>query len=187
MTALNSMANKLAPLGLYEPVEGSAILSELSAYAAALDHWRGELNTALRERFIGTAEDEGLSIREKIFGRERNDLTVEERREMLALRQSVSDNDFTRAALKKFLDSFGVPDFLYSEIPESSLITICVGGSYSDAQVAWIKHQIELILPAHIESYIYFGGRAWSAWDNAGETFAALDSLNKSWQQIDLL
>ncbi len=185
MTALQSMISKLEPLGVYNLEEGSNIYNELCAYAAALDVHRENIDTALRESFISTSESYGILSREKVIGDSRDSYTLAERRNMLILRKCLSERDFTVAAFAEFMESFGVNSYRITEIPSQYSITVKIEGSYSAKDAAWIRNQIALVLPAHLNAYIYFGGIAWAQLDAYEDTFSEIDALDRTWQTFD--
>ena len=85
MESFDSMKTKLDALGLYKIEENSNIYAELKSYAAALDEMFAILETMLKELFIDTAEDYGISSREILLGREKDGFSLEKRREMLKI------------------------------------------------------------------------------------------------------
>ena len=88
MTAYESMSTKLLQTGLYGIEQGGAVDCELKAYAVELDRIYTELDVLLREAFVSTAQTYGISEREKFIGKERTDLTLARRRELLMLRET---------------------------------------------------------------------------------------------------
>ncbi len=185
MRALESMIKKLAPLGIYDTRNTSNIYAELSAYAAAIDSYRDLLDEALRECFISTAETFGLEIRERVVGDVRSDCSIEQRRNMLSTRASLGETDYNLAGFDKFMDSFGVQDYTLSESPSTQSVTVTITGDYPGNTESWIKNQIELILPAHLNMNVYSGGLRWSAIDNNNDTYTAFDSKNYTWEQLN--
>ncbi len=186
MTALESLTDKLSPLGIYNLSGDTNIMNELKAYACALDKHRENIDTLLRECFISSAESYGITLREKLVGEIKSFYPLGKRREMLIIRNSFSENDFTIDGLKKFIKSLGVTDYTISENYAMNVISVCVGGSYSDAEAKWIKKQIEDILPAHLEAYVYYGGKTWRQFELQDKTFAQLDALDLRWQDIHM-
>ncbi len=185
MTSFESIATKLAPMGIYNLEEGSNIYTEISAYCSALDCHRKNIDEALRECFISSAESYGLDNREKIIGGIRTDYPLEDRRKMLVLRKSMGENDFTLAGLKKLLDSIGVYDYRIEEIYELNEIAINIFGSYTPEDEAWITNQINLMVPAHLACDVYLGGVRWSVLDIQDYTFRRIDSNNYTWTQFN--
>lgn len=161
MTALQSMSEKLNPLGIYNITQSSNIFKELSAYAAALDVHRENLKTILRECFISSAESYGIEIREKAIGDLRTSYSLENRRNMLALRSSLNENDFTRAGLSKFLNCMGVSDYSISETPRDSYIFILIGNAFPESDKRWILNQLYLFLPSHLKAAVRINGELW--------------------------
>ena len=52
MNVLQSMKNKLAPLGLYDLTGNNLITAELAAYALILQEYCDEIDELLAERFV---------------------------------------------------------------------------------------------------------------------------------------
>ena len=83
MTGYQSMVSKLAPLRLYNITEHSEIGVELSVIAEEIDAFYEYMDEVLREMFIATAQSWGISEREKFICKEKSNLTLEKRRELL--------------------------------------------------------------------------------------------------------
>lgn len=186
MHPLISMMNKLEPLGIYDLSDGTNVKNELQAYAHALLIHRQNMEELLRECFISSSESYGLEIREKVIGNTRDEYSLAKRREMLTLRKGFNESDFTKESLKKFLRSFGVSDYSIIEVPTQDSVSVCIGGSYPDSEAKWIENQIKNVLPAHLDVYVYFGGKTWNQFQQQNKTFAQLDERNLSWAQIHL-
>lgn len=187
MRAWESMKKKLRPLGIYDLSDGTNISAELKAYAEALDRHRDNLDEALRECFIGTAEDYGLSERERIFTSPRTSRTAAGRRDLLRERFVLGERDFTPEGFEKFLRSFGANTFSYSELPSAQSFTVVLGGDYPQAEEEWIKNQIRLVIPAHLDGYVYSGGQIFGVIDLRDLTFAEIDAQDYSWDQLNNL
>lgn len=186
MTALESMKEKLAPLGIYDLSDISNINNELETYAFAFDKHRENIDKLLSECFISSAEDYGITLREKLVGDVKDFYSLSKRREMLKIRNSFGEKDFTLDDIKKFLLGLGVNDYSITENCTNYNISVCIGGSYSDSESKWIKKQIEDILPAHLEAYVYFGGKTWREFELQNRTFAQLDALDLRWKDIHM-
>ncbi len=187
MTSFESIISKLAPTGIYSLEEGTNVYNEISAYSVALDNHRKNIDEALRECFISSAEDYGLANREKVIGSLRTDYSLEDRRKMLILRKSMGENDFTLEGFERFLTSIGVYDYRIDEIYELNEIAINIFGSYSPADEAWITNQINLMVPAHLMCNVYLGGVRWKVLDVQNFTFKELDSNNYTWTEFNSL
>lgn len=186
MTSLQSMVRKLTPLGIYNLSDGTNIKNELAAYACALDVHRENIDKALRECFISTAIDYGIETREKVVGDIKSFYPLSKRREMLQIRKSFTEKDFTLSSIGRFINGLGVSDYNISENPANNVIGICIGGSYSDSESRWIKKQIEEILPSHLDAFVYFGGKTWYQFEQQDKTFSELDLLDLKWKDIHM-
>lgn len=180
-----SIKNALTPLSLYD-FEGTNISNELKVYAMVLDELNDELCTMLDECFIDTASSYGLSQRELIIGDVRDDLSVEKRREMLKLRESICKSSFTVEKIKESLKSFGL-QFELKEYPSLYIVNVNAFGSYSQKEQAWIQNEVEKIMPAHLITQVVFCGPTWDQSDSKNNTFSYIESLDLSWDEIDNL
>ena len=183
MTVVERMKHRLTKVGVYDS-EAMALNWELIAYAAELERLYSRLNVMFRERFIATAEDEGLAAYERLFGPERIGETAQERREKLLLRMNLGDGDFTPAGIAKALDSFGL-SYTISEFPPLGKLNVVADGDYDAAQQAWIRREVGKIIPAHIEFQLTFNTMTWAQWDALDRTFGAMDAEDQTWDQID--
>lgn len=187
VTTIESFIKKLEPLGVYDISEGTNICAELSAYAEALDKHRENMDEALRECFISTAEGYGIEIREKVFGQLRERYTNSKRREMLSLRRSLGENDFTRAGLDRFMASLGVDSYSLQELYGTYTIIVTISNTFTDTEAKWIEKQIKEIMPAHLITLVYYGGSTFSEIDAENLTYSAFDNRNSTWAEIDNL
>ena len=183
MTAFDRMKERLSKIRVYD--DDAVVLGwELKAYAAEIDRLYIRLEEMFRERFISTAQDIGLSAYEKIFGPERVDESVEERRRQLLLRINLGNNDFTVEGFHKALESFGL-NYIISEFPEIGRMNVIATSDYSPIEQAWIKNEVSKIVPAHIEFQLSFNTLTWEQWDGMNRTFSAYDEEDLTWDQID--
>lgn len=180
-----SMKNSLSTLSIYE-FEGTNISNELKAYALVLDEINAELSEMIDECFIDTASSYGLSQRELTIGAVRDDLTIDKRREMLKLRESICKSSFTVEKIKESLRSFGL-QFELKEYPSLYIVNVDARGSYSQKEQAWIRTEVEKIMPAHLSIQVIFCGPTWDESDSKDNTFSYIESLCYSWDTIDNL
>ena len=179
-----SMKASVAPLKIY----GEQALNldlELRVYAEEIELLYSQLDSMFRERFIGTAQNEGLTVYEELFGPERSNESVERRREMLNLRMNLGEGDFTPGGIKKALDSLGL-DSIISEYPElQKLNIIAVTEDYTLEEQAFIEREIAKIVPAHLEFQITFNTLTWGQLDDMDRSFYDIDAENLTWKQAD--
>lgn len=183
VSAYTSMTNALNKLNLYS-FDDTNVSYELKVYAYFLDELNNEILILLNECFIDSASSYGLENRELIIGAKREDLSVEERRDMLKLRESICMSSFTVEKIKEAINSFGLKCEIF-EYPSLYLVRVDAVGDYSTAQQAWIRTEIEKIMPAHLEVQVIFSGPTWNESDSKNNTFTAIDSLDYTWNEID--
>lgn len=183
--AYKSMCDALSPLGLYS-FDSTNVKNELLSYAVAIDELNRMLVEILDECFIDSAQDFGLSQRELIIGAQRDDLSIEKRRSMLKLRESISLSSFTPSKISKSLESFGLSCEVY-EFPSLYITVIDATGKYTSAQKAWIRSQVEKIMPAHLQVQVVFNGPSWAQIDENDNNFSYMNIRNYTWEEIDNL
>lgn len=185
MSTLNSLKQTLRPLGLYNLDDTTLINAELSAYALVLDEVEALLAELEQERFVVTAEDYGLAMRERILGAEQKDKTVEARRNLLLLRQSITSNDFNKTSLEKVLKNSGIIGYII-ESPMNNLIYInCLDLEDSIADKEALKAVVAEFLPAHLECIFDFRNLQWNSIDSKNISFDEMDEKGLTWDDID--
>lgn len=185
MTALDSMIKKLTPLNVYDLSSSSLIYAELVAFAVGLDFLRDSTDMLLKECFVATAEDFGITERERMWGNIRTDLTLDKRRTMLTRRLSFSPQDFTPEGFNKVLEFMGIEGEI-EEQPKALRISLkLTQREYSAALREWIVAQLKGLFPAHLLWDVVFPGFCWSDIDTSGNTFSAIDAKGYLWQKID--
>lgn len=186
MSSLNSMKQKLKPLGFYNlSGENSLVNAELNAYAEALDSIEASLNEIEKECFISTAESYGLGMRERMFGAEQNNINVNKRREILIYRCSINSNSFNKESIEKALEVAGINGYII-EVPNKNLMYInCLSLYDNTLDKTKIKNIIEEYLPAHLDCIFDFRNLKWDTIDSNDKTFNEMDSKNLTWNSID--
>lgn len=187
MTRTDSLIKALSSVGLYDLSEGTLVRCELEVYSEALEELRTELETMLRECFLSTAETYGLSRRERIWGKVRDDLPEDMRRQMLILRKSFGFDDFTPEGVGKVLGFLGVKGEIYEYPSLSRMVVDLRNESFTQGERSFILSQIKAVLPAHLEIDTVFSGLTWETCDNKALSFSQIEGKNYTWAQIDLL
>lgn len=108
MNILQSMKNKLSPLGLYDMSSGTLVSAELECYASELQRVSDELDGLLRERFVSTAEDRGLTVYEDMTGFMRLDNTTAGRRASILGAMAIKNTDNRLSDMDMLKPVFGV-------------------------------------------------------------------------------
>ena len=179
-----SMKKRMEPLKIYRS-DARLIDIELRVYAAEIERLYSALDSMFTERFISTAQGDGLTVYEEMFGPDRTGEDIVRRREMLNLRMNLGEGDFTPKGIKKALDSLGL-SYVISEFPEIDKLNItAVTEDYSVAEQAFIEREIAKIMPAHLDYQITFNTLTWGQIDAMERSFAAADAEDLTWKQID--
>ena len=150
------MRDKLLPLGLYTDEPGSELYCEQKAFAEGLDMLFDKLEEMETELFIATAEGYGLSEREKLFGRVREDLTVSQRRELLSKKELMNFDVLTLEAFGRALESWGVTDYSFAESLTRARLTISISDVPDETQQRVIEERANIEIPAHAEVNLIF-------------------------------
>lgn len=185
MNSLDSMLDKLKPIGVYSLSGSTLIDAELAAYAVGLDliyHGVEELES---EVFVQTAADYGLALREQAFGPKKDELPIEDRRRMLLYRGAVTVNDFTRESMERAMIAVGFKTSMNEKIAEKKLYINYIetlGGNQTQAGIIAAANEF---LPAHLICEFDFSSLFWDFLDAKENTFDVLDGINSTWDEID--
>ena len=186
MNTLEKLINAHSALKVYSIKEGSNIHTELSAYAAGLELLGAELEKMQDEAFYITASNYGLSMAEKLWGRVRDDLSIEKRREMILSRCSFGYEDFTLEGMKKVLKFLGINGQI-QEYPKLHRVTVIITDkNLTQGQKNWITSQMQALFPAHLEADAVFADFCWDDIEAKNMTFDSMDSSGMLWSQIDV-
>ena len=150
MDSFSSMKNKLSAIGIYNIENGSNIYNELKAYSVELDRIFSELDTMLREYFIETAQNYGITLREKFLGREKTEYPLEKRREMLKIQQQMMGGECTPKSFEKFLKGCGLTNVQVSESFARQRIAVNISDELSSAAKKEIEEKVNAEVPAQI-------------------------------------
>ena len=146
------MSSKLLQTGLYGIEQGGAVDCELKAYAVELDRIYTEFDVLLREAFVPTAQTYGISEREKFIGKERSDLTLARRRELLMLREMRASGGHGSADLNQLIEALGVTDYTVTIVQRHCKITITVNDSLTAEQKADFEKGVKSFTPVTFET-----------------------------------
>ena len=173
------------PIGVYAD-DAYELSAELHAYANELERLYDTLDAILPERFILTAGDRGLSAYEELFGPALAGEDIDVRRERLIRRLTIGGTDFTLSGICRALDSFGLR-YTVAQFPHYYRLNIIADTDYTKAQQAFIRREVEKIIPPHIDFQLVFNTLSWDELDARDKQFASLDNDNLKWAQIDAL
>lgn len=181
MASLEEMKRILAPLGFYDLTEDSVVSKELTTYALEFDRIRDELSVILCEAMIPTAEDTGLSQRERLFGSPHEELTAQERRGRLIYRLSLMQEDFTRAGIARALLSLGYSGTVTEDLENETLLLEKINGSEDPADYLAVVEGARELLPAHLRLSFDIAAPTWNQLDTQDKTFNERDKISVPW------
>lgn len=185
MNMLDSMKSKLEPLCLYNFSDSSLVNKELKAYVEGLNNLYDMLKELEKECFISTAQDYGLSLREKMYSSVRSNLTIDERREMLNYRYSITSNDFNKQSIEKALIAAGIRGYII-EVPKENKIYInCLELFDTMVTKNMAQEEAEKFLPAHLLYDFDFRPLQWIQIEDKNMTFSQMDAKDLTWNEID--
>lgn len=157
MDSYNSMKTKLEQTGIYCVNEGSNISAELKAYAEGINILFNSLDKIENEYFIESAEDYGLARREEIISRVRDDLPLEQRREILMIYERSLTMGCTQKDFEELMKSYGVQNSYFIEKFSTYNLTVRINDVLSEGQKAYVEKRINLDFPSHLNVRIVYG------------------------------
>lgn len=188
MKSYESMKTKLLPTGLYTLTDYMGVSKELLTYSVGIDNLDDSIDVIIREAFLTTAEDYGLSMWEEMFGGIHNGVDADKRRYMIISRLLLNYNCFTMDGVKSIIDSLGITDYTITENPSLFMVTIDLSqNDYTRTQRKWIKQQLEELLPAHLDIVTIFGSATWDDIEALNLTANEMDYRRYIWDEIDAL
>lgn len=120
--------------------QGSSLYGEIFAVSYELGKVKELLAEIQRELFIATATDYGISKREKLWGPQRTDLTVEERRNLINLRYRFNSDCLSDSLAWHLKELLGV-EFTVSRGVEPYKLTVSASEELSEIKKAnFIRH-----------------------------------------------
>ena len=180
-----SMTRALHPIGLYSLNISDLVYKELQAYAVCFDEISEVIDEIMREIFIDTAQDIGITTYEELVGPRRTDHTLEERRDMIKALLAANENDFTTEGIMRFFESIGF-ECTIAERPEFFELDILPQGRlYSKAEQDLIIARANAFLPCHLNVVIEFRTTTWNAYDNMLKSFDEWDEMGLTWDRLD--
>ncbi len=180
------LQQKLRPLNLYLLNGNTLVDAELKAYAAGLNILATKLETLEKEAFVATAESYGLAFRERLSGRIKDSVDINDRRAMLNYRNSITANDFTKADIERALLACGIEAKIDEHFNGESIYVQCVNLLDEFESRDEVLAAAEEFLPAHLEVIFDFRSFCWDDIDALLNTFDYMDSKALSWDEIDV-
>ena len=167
----NYLCELLRPLRVYRLDEGSLSGAELYAAGEGLDAAAEALEKAAREGVLMTAEDEGLSRRERLFSRVGARTTPALRRLAIASLLRVGGDGFTLEAVNQTISGCGVRA-VAAETDEQG-------------DFARIRDIILEIMPCHLQVDFYFRFLTWEECEAAAWTWQGIEDAEHTWESFE--
>ena len=175
----------LRPLGVYR-LDGRSISgAELSAAGMGLDEAACSLERAVREGVLMTAEEEGLSRRERLFSRIGVRVTPELRRLAIASLMRVGGDGFTLGAINQTISGCGVRA-VAEETDRKGVVRVIfpqVVGEPED--FTRIRDVILEIMPCHLLVEFYFRYLTWGECEGAAWTWQGIENAQHTWESFE--
>ncbi len=185
MGTLSEMIKMTFPIKNYKLDNGRLVYKEMESYAAALDVIRECADEILRECISTTAQNRGLEFYEKLFGKVRDDLEIEKRRNMINNMLTLSTNDNTVEGIHHFFRSVG----LECDIIENPIVYDVYIYSHdhtlSRAQQDNIIERAKKFMPYHLTFTVDFRTIDFDGLDALGLIFGRIDDMNMTWQEFE--
>lgn len=124
MTSYERMCRLIKSIGIYRLDGNSNVEKELICYGKFFDQLDKRLDNLMRDRFLETASYFFMEKYRGLFGMSR-DLSTSKLREVLTLREKISDNDFTEEGILKCLKAGGIKATL-TKTPDTNQVTVSV-------------------------------------------------------------
>lgn len=154
MTAFQSITEKLAPLGIYKLHNDDLVTYEIMAYSNELQKIYDELQKIENEMFIMTANDFGLSQREKLLDITLNQNNITKRRNSLLLREKIISNPQTKNNIINILSAYDIECLIDEDIKNNTVhIKITNTSSLNNTQ-EYYTNKIKNTLPVNTKFII---------------------------------
>ena len=173
----NYLCELLRPLRVYRLDEGSLSGAELSAAGEGLDAAAEALEKAVREGMLMTAEDEGLSRRERLFSRIGARTTPALRRLAIASLLRVGGDGFTLEAVNQTISGCGVRAV-------AAGTARCLPGNEPKNKTHNHNNILE-IMPCHLQVDFYFRFLTWEECEAAAWTWQGIEDAGHTWESFE--
>lgn len=174
----------LAPLGVYR-WEGSFQWGELQSEGQVLDGVAEELARIQREMNLATAQEEGLTALQSLFGLEPGARDTEELRLALAALLRIGGDSFTLAAMNDTLRGCGVSAQVAETGDPLHLVVSFPGIGGVPADFGRVQTILEAILPCHVWVEYTFSAMTWLALESKFGDWNSLEGDKITWTDLE--
>lgn len=124
---------------------------EMYAFSKGLEIVGNRLETMEKECFVSTAEDYGLTVKERYFDSITRADNIRDRREMLLSILSVNETDFNLSGMKKFMGQFPVNSEITEFATTKRILITFDKNDWIVNNFDFVKSCVEDFFPSHLE------------------------------------
>lgn len=124
---------------------------EMYAFSKGLEIVGNRLETMEKECFVSTAEDYGLTVKERYFDSITRADNIRDRREMLLSILSVNETDFNLSGMKKFMGQFPVNSKITEFATTNRILITFDKNDWIVNNFDFVKSCVEDFFPSHLE------------------------------------
>lgn len=124
---------------------------EMYAFSKGLEIVGNRLETMEKECFVSTAEDYGLTVKERYFDSITRADNIKDRREMLLSILSVNETDFNLSGMKKFMGQFPVNSKITEFVASNRIVITFDRNEWIVNNFDFVKSCVEDFFPSHLE------------------------------------
>lgn len=124
---------------------------EMYAFSKGLEIVGNRLETMEKECFVSTAEDYGLTVKERYFDSITRADNIKDRREMLLSILSVNETDFNLSGMKKFMGQFPVNSKITEFVTTNRILITFDKNDWIVNNFDFVKSCVEDFFPSHLE------------------------------------
>ncbi len=124
---------------------------EMYAFSKGLEIVGNRLETMEKECFVSTAEDYGLTVKERYFDSITRADNIKDRREMLLSILSVNETDFNLSGMKKFMGQFPVNSEITEFAATNRILITFDKNDWIVNNFDFVKSCVEDFFPSHLE------------------------------------
>ena len=187
MTAYQSMIKALTPIRAYQSDESGQLERELTIFGEVFDEVSQEVDSIITESIISTANDRGLLFYERLFETSAaiESPTVQIRRENVINALMLNEGSHTMSGIQSYFSSLGFECEIKEAPNVYELYISPVSGGYTQEEKQYIRKRAAEFLPCHLGFLVDFRSVVWADYDNRQLSFAALDSMQQTWEEIE--
>ncbi len=185
MESYEHLCSLLRPLGIYRLEPESLSGAELWAAGVGLDGAAARLAHAEQESLLFTAEDEGLSLRERLFRRCPAAPDTPLRRAAIAALLQIGADCSTPAGIDRTLSGCGV-HAVVEETEEYGVVRVRFPGTVGvPEELVRVKDIILDILPCHVRAEFVFRYLTWAECEEKGLTWGYVEAQGWDWTALE--